>query len=205
MFSRSARAFAATVFTPVARFLLSLGISPDAVTLVGTVGVSASALVFFPRGDFLVGTLAICAFVFSDTVDGTMARLSGRVSTFGAFWDSTLDRISDAAIFVGLLMWFAGAGDSGVLAWVCAVVLVGSSLTSYTRAKAESLGFNASVGVAERTERTVLILLATGLDGLGVPYVLAAALWVLAVATWVTVTQRIMAVRRQAPRLTGTP
>ena len=89
------------VLAPVVNLLLRLGVSPDTVTLVGTLGVAAGALAFYPRGELLVGTLVITAFVFSDMVDGAMARKSGRTSTFGSFWDSTLDRIGDAAIFGG--------------------------------------------------------------------------------------------------------
>src|SRR5688500_18803570 len=98
------RSFWAHVFTPPARFLLRHGVSPDAVTLVGTVGVVAGALVFFPRGQLLVGVLVITAFVFSDLLDGTMARMSGTSSSWGAFLDSTLDRFGDAAIFGGLVL-----------------------------------------------------------------------------------------------------
>src|SRR5919112_4467835 len=100
------------VFSPVARLFLRLGISPDTVTVVGTVGVCAGALIFFPRGELLVGVLVITAFVFSDLIDGAMARKSGRASPFGAFLDSTLDRIGDAAIFGSLAMYYVGPGDN---------------------------------------------------------------------------------------------
>ena len=106
------RAFWTKVFSPVARLFLRLGISPDAVTIVGTVGVCTGALVFFPRGDFLIGVLVCTAFVFSDLVDGHMARLSGSSTKWGAFLDSTLDRFGDAAIFAGLALYYAGPGDS---------------------------------------------------------------------------------------------
>src|SRR3954452_2387082 len=96
------RAFWTKVLSPIANLLIRLGVSPDAVTLVGTLGVCAGALVFFPQGMLATGALVIAAFVFSDLLDGTMARTSGRASTFGAFWDSTLDRIGDGAIFIGL-------------------------------------------------------------------------------------------------------
>src|SRR3954469_14769273 len=101
------RALFTAILLPIANLLLRIGVSPDAVTLVGTLGVCAGALVFFPQGKLLTGALVITAFVFSDLLDGTMARSSGRVTKFGAFWDSTLDRIGDGAIFMGLALYFA--------------------------------------------------------------------------------------------------
>src|ERR687890_2238049 len=150
------------VFTPVVRLLLRLGVSPDAVRGVGTLGVCAGALIFFPRGDLLVGVLVITAFVFSDIVDGAMARASGRVSPFGAFLDSTLDRIGDAAIFGGLAMYYVGPGDNDLLAALAMYCLVMGSVTSYARARAEALGMQAKVGIAERSDRLVSILVVTG-------------------------------------------
>ena len=105
------RSFWTKLLTPIARFLIRMGVSPDAVTLVGTIGVVAGALVFFPRGELLIGVLVITAFVFSDLLDGTMARMSGTTSKWGAFLDSTLDRLGDAAIFGGLVLYFAGPGS----------------------------------------------------------------------------------------------
>ena len=99
------------MLAPFVNLFIRLGISPDAVTLVGTAGVSAGALIFFPRGELLAGVLFITVFIFSDLIDGAMARKTGRTSAFGAFFDSTLDRIGDAAIFGGLVLYFAGPGD----------------------------------------------------------------------------------------------
>mgnify|MGYP002722361341 FL=1 len=107
MLNKYARAFFSAIFRPIAQLLLRLGISPDVVTIVGTVGVAFGALWFYPRGDFLVGTLFITVFVFSDMLDGNMARLSGRSSTWGAYLDSTLDRVGDAAIFGGLVLYLS--------------------------------------------------------------------------------------------------
>src|SRR3954468_18957892 len=118
------RAFWTGLFSPVVRLLLRLGVSPDAVTIVGTLGVVVGALAFFPRGDLLVGVLVITAFVFSDLIDGAMARQSGRTSLFGAFLDSTLDRIGDAAIFGGLAMYYVGPGDNELLAALAMYCLV---------------------------------------------------------------------------------
>ena len=193
------RAFWGQVFTPVARLFLRLGISPDAVTVVGTLGLCAGALVFFPRGDFLVGVLVCTAFVFSDLVDGLMARMSGGSSTWGAFLDSTLDRFGDAAIFAGLVLYYAGPGDSQALTALALYCLVLGSVTSYARARAESLGMQAKVGIAERADRLVAILAMTGLAGLlDLPVLIPVTLAALAVASTVTVVQRIMLVRSQA-------
>ena len=189
------------VLAPIVNLLLRLGVSPDTVTLVGTLGVAAGALAFFPRGELLVGVLVVTAFVFSDLVDGAMARKSGRSSTFGSFWDSTLDRIGDAAIFGGLALYFAGPGDNYLYLCLSLVCLVMGNLTSYARAKAESLGLDAKGGIAERADRLVAILAATGLSALfDVPILLELTLWVLAAASAYTVVFRVLKVRRQADR-----
>lgn len=193
------KAFWQKVISPIAHLLIRLGVSPDAVTLVGTLGVCAGALVFFPRGDLLVGVLVITAFVFSDLIDGYMARLTGKVSRFGAFLDSTLDRIGDGAIFGGLALYFAGPGDSEVYLVLALVCLVMGGVTSYARARAEGLGFQAKVGIAERADRLVAILVMTGLAAIfDLPILMYVTLWVLAAASTITVVQRIWVVRRQA-------
>ncbi|GAA1928251.1 CDP-alcohol phosphatidyltransferase family protein [Nocardioides lentus] len=193
------RGFWTRLIAPVARLLIRLGVSPDAVTLVGTLGVVAGALVFFPQGMLLTGVLVITAFVFSDLVDGHMARLTGRTSPFGAFLDSTLDRIGDGAIFGGLALYFAGPGDSGLYLALSLVCLVMGSVTSYARARAEALGFEAKVGIAERADRLVAILVMTGLSAIfSLPILLWLTLWALAAASTITVAQRVWVVRRQA-------
>jgi phosphatidylglycerophosphate synthase len=193
------RAFWSRLITPVARLLLRLGVSPDAVTFVGTLGVSVGALAFFPRGDLALGVVVIAVFVFSDMLDGQMARLSGRQSPWGAFLDSTLDRIGDAAIFAGLVLWFAGGGGSLWLAGLALYCLVMGNLTSYARARAEALGMQAKGGIAERADRLVVILVATFFaDVLGFEPLLVFAMVLLAVASTVTVGQRMLGVRRQA-------
>jgi CDP-diacylglycerol--glycerol-3-phosphate 3-phosphatidyltransferase len=193
------RDFFGHVFSPVARLFLRLGISPDAVTVVGTIGVCAGALLFFPRGQLLVGVLVITAFVFSDLVDGHMARISGQSSKWGAFLDSTLDRFGDAAIFGGLAMYYVGPGDSQNLAALSIYCLVMGSITSYARARAESLGMDARGGIAERADRLVAILSMTGLSAIfDVPVLIPVTLGVLAVASTITVVQRILLVRSQA-------
>ena len=187
------------VLMPFVRLFLRLGISPDAVTLVGTIGVCAGALVFFPQGMLLTGVLVITAFVFSDLVDGAMARSLGRSSRFGAFWDSTLDRIGDGAVFGGLVLYFAADGDSQFYLALSLYCLVMGSVTSYARARAESLGMDAKGGLAERADRLVLILVATGLGAIfDVEWLMFAALWILAFANTYTVVFRVLKVRRQA-------
>jgi CDP-diacylglycerol--glycerol-3-phosphate 3-phosphatidyltransferase len=191
-----ARRVMAVVIDPVARLLLRVRVSPDAVTLVGTLGTCVGALVFFPRESWWVGTLVITAFVFSDLLDGTMARMSGRSGPWGAFLDSTLDRVADGAVFGGMVLGFAHAGDMRT-AGVALACLVGGSVVSYAKARAESIGVACDVGIAERAERLIIALVAAFFYGVGVPYLLPAALWLLAVLTWVTVAQRVLHVRRR--------
>jgi phosphatidylinositol phosphate synthase len=193
------RQFWTNMFKPVAHGLIKLGVSPNAVTIVGTTGVAAGALIFFPRGQLLLGVLVITAFVFSDLIDGYMARTLGTSSKWGAFLDSTLDRIGDAAIFAGLAIWLFGEGDDRLLAYVAMWALVMGSVTSYTRAKAESLGMQAKGGIAERSDRLVAVLAMAGLsDMLDLPILLSVVLWALAAASTITVIQRMVLVRRQA-------
>jgi len=196
--NRFARALFTRILTPTAAFLVRRGVSPDVVTLVGTLGVVVGALVFYPMHEFFWGTVFITCFVFSDLIDGTMARMSERSSRWGAWLDSTLDRVGDAAVFGGLAMWFAGDGDDLLMVGLCVYCLSTGGIVSYARARAEGLGMTANVGITERADRLVAILVATGLDGLGVPYIQAAALWLLAVGSTITIGQRALAVRRQA-------
>jgi CDP-diacylglycerol--glycerol-3-phosphate 3-phosphatidyltransferase len=193
------RAFWTKVLSPIAHLLIRLGVSADAVTVVGTLGVCAGALVFFPQGRLLTGVLVITAFVFSDLIDGYMARATGKTSPFGAFLDSTLDRIGDGAIFAGLALYFAGTGDSRLYLVLALVCLVMGGVTSYARARAEGLGFQAKVGIAERADRLVSILVMTGLAAIfDLPVLMYVTLWALAIASSVTVVQRIWVVRKQS-------
>ena len=183
---------------PVASALLRTGISPDAVTLLGTLGVVVGSLVFFPRGMFFTGTAVEFFSVLTDLLDGAMARKLGRGGPFGAWLDSTCDRIADAAIFAGLVLWFTGDGDSRLLAGVALFCLVSGGIVSYAKARAEGLGLRCDVGLAERAERLILVLLGTLLAGLGLEIALSVLLWVLALASAITVVQRTVEVRRQA-------
>ena len=194
------------VLAPFVKLFLRLGISPDAVTLVGTLGVVAGALVFFPQGRLWQGVLVITAFVFSDLIDGQMARQSGQTTRFGAFWDSTLDRIGDAAVFGGLVLYFAGPGDDFLYLCVALYCLVMGSVTSYARARAESLGMDAKGGLAERADRLVAILVLTFFgDLLDFPILYEVTLWALAVASTYTVVFRVLKVRRQAMEMGPIP
>lgn len=208
MLNRFARAFMTRLLTPVARTLLRWRVSPDVVTVIGTLGVCFGALYFYPRREFWWGSLFVAAFVFSDLLDGTMARLADRCSAWGAFLDSTLDRFGDAAVFGGLLLYFAGRTTGGVTtglgAWLALACLTLSFVTSYTRARAEGLSITAAdVGIAERADRLVVALVAVGFTGLfGWPdTVVVVVLGLLAAASAVTVGQRMAAVHRHAARV----
>lgn len=192
-----ARGAIAGVVEPIAKGLLKIGLTPDAITWIGTIGVSTAAFVLYTRGSFLIGTLVIIAFIFSDMLDGTMARLSGRSGNWGAFLDSTLDRVADGAIFLSLLIWFART-EQWWLVGATSVCLIGGMIVSYAKARAEGLGMTCNVGFAERTERLILVLLPTLIAGFGVPYIQAIALWVLAALTLLTVFQRMAHVHKQA-------
>ncbi|WNM28637.1 CDP-alcohol phosphatidyltransferase family protein [Demequina capsici] len=180
----------AKIWQAPAKALLRAGVHPNAVTITGTIGVVLGAVVFFPKGGAWLfwGTLFITFFVVTDMLDGTMARLSGKTSRLGAFLDSTLDRIADAAIFGALVWTFRDDSATALGALLCLTI---GAVVPYARAKAESLGIDAAVGIAERSDRLVIGLTATGLVGLGLPQVvLTVVLWLLAAAAAVTVGQR---------------
>ena len=176
------------MLAPIVDLLIRLRVSPDAVTLVGTAGVSAGALWFFPQGMLWQGVLFITAFVFSDLVDGAMARKTGRTDDFGAFLDSTMDRIADGAMFAGAALYFAWVAEDRLYIVLSLVILVMGSVTSYARAKADHLGYDAKVGVAERPDRLVGFLVPTFFaDLFDLPVLMHVAVWILAVAATVTV------------------
>lgn len=184
------------ILTPLARSLLRVGISPSAVTVVGTLGVLASALWFIPRGQLVSGSIVVALFLLGDGLDGTMARLSGRESRFGAFLDSTLDRLADGAFFVAIAWWGIRADSHATAGWAAAVLVLGF-LVSYARARAEVEGWDASLGVFERTDRLAVSLAGTLAVGLGGPqWVLSVALGAVAVGSAVTVGQRVAAAHR---------
>ena len=183
------------VITPVASFALRLGITPNAVTWVGAIAVVAAALYFYPKGEFVAGTIVISLAALSDLFDGTMARISKEGSSpWGGFLDSTIDRITDSAILVGVSIFLIQSDDR--LVAVVLMTLLTGMLVPYVRAKAESLGIQCSGGIAERTERLVIALTAIGFEGLGVPFSLAIGMWLLALLGTFTVIQRMIIVKR---------
>lgn len=181
---------------PPARLLLRLHVSPDAVTLVGTLGAVLCAVLFIARGSFVLGVLGIIIFAVADLLDGTMARLKGTSGPWGNFLDASLDRVADGAIFGSVVYW-AASNDQMWLVVGALIALVSGQVTSYTKARAEAVGAEANVGLVERAERLIAILAALFLAGLGVPWVLEIVVWALAVLGIVTVVQRVIHVRKQ--------
>ena len=178
------------IISPAARGMLRIGLTPNSVTTIGAVGVIATSLIAYPNGHLFGGTVAICCLALSDLFDGTMARLSAQgPSRWGGFLDSTIDRVTDSAIAMGLLIYLARKDDP--LSYVLLVSIVSGFLVSYIRAKAESLQIECKGGFAERTERLVILLTAIGFTGLGVNYILAIGVWALALASIFTVLQRM--------------
>ena len=197
IFQVTARAAMTRVVEPIARGLLRAGVTPNAVTVIGTVGVLVGALAFGARGHLVAGALIVTFFALTDLLDGTMARMRGGATRFGAFLDSSMDRIADGAVFGAVAYWLAGQGDrAGVAAAL--ICLVAGGLVSYVKARAEGLGMTANVGVAERTERLLIVGVGGLLTGFGVEPALVIALWILAVAAIFTVGQRMLHVYRQA-------
>jgi CDP-diacylglycerol--glycerol-3-phosphate 3-phosphatidyltransferase len=190
------RAPVTALISPLARGLLRIGLTPNTLTVLGALGSSLCAIFLFSQGKFFVGTVLVTFFVLSDLLDGTMARLSHSGPTkLGALIDSTLDRVSDAAIFIGILLFAYNENQRGV-AYLALIALVAGTLIPYIRAKAESLGIDCSVGIAERTERLILVLVGTGLYGLGINWALNLSLTVICIASAITVIQRMLVVAR---------
>jgi CDP-diacylglycerol--glycerol-3-phosphate 3-phosphatidyltransferase len=192
------RGMSHAVLGPIARLLVRLGVSPDVVTIAGTLGVAIGALICFPQGWLWQGAIVVTIFVISDMIDGLMAKITGKTSNWGAFLDSTSDRLGDAAVFGGILLYFVYRQDSTLWAAIALAGLVFGQWTSYVKARAESLGFSCTGGLAARADRLVIILAGAFLAGLGVPYVLQIAVAALAVTSMITVLQRIGQVRKQA-------
>ena len=196
MIQNRLRAPVTALITPICRTLLKLGVTPNGVTIAGAAGSVLSSLYFFSRGEFFIGTLVVSLFVLSDLFDGTMARLSKQGTTrWGALIDSTLDRITDAAICAGIMIYSYG-NDEMVIALLALFALVTGGLIPYIRAKAESLGIDCSVGFAERAERLIILLVGTGLYGLEIDVALPIALVVVGIAGLVTIAQRLIVVAR---------
>jgi CDP-diacylglycerol--glycerol-3-phosphate 3-phosphatidyltransferase len=198
MLGGSARPVVAKVVAPLVGVLARIGVTADMVTVAGFLGAVAGSVLLVAQGVLFWGAVVVTVSVLLDMLDGALARARGGGSVFGAVLDSTLDRAADAAVFGALIWWFAGPGDDRLLLLLALLCLVLGVLTSYVKARAEGVGLTADVGVVERTERLILVLVGTGFAGLGIPYALPVALWLLLAGSAVTVAQRIVAVRRGA-------
>ena len=205
MLGVSARPAVAKVVAPVVARLGRAGVTPDMVTVTGTVGAVTGAVALIATGHLFWGAFTVTVFVLLDMLDGALARARGGGSVFGAVLDSVGDRAADAAIFGALVWWYSGAGDNRLLVLLALFCLVLGALTSYIKARAEGAGLSCDVGIVERTERLILVLVGTGFTGLGIPYAVHVALWVLLVGSAVTVAQRIAVVRRTAPAPPSVP
>lgn len=193
------RAAYAKLSTPIAKGALRVGFTPDSITILGTAGSVLAALTLYPIGQLWWGSVAVWFFVLADMLDGAMARQRGGGTRFGAVLDATCDRISDGAIFCGLLWWAAFGLQSTSLVVATAICLVTSQVISYIKARAEASGLSAEGGLIERPERLILVLVGAGLSGLfGVEWLLHVAMWALAVTSLVTLGQRVHSVRTSA-------
>jgi CDP-diacylglycerol--glycerol-3-phosphate 3-phosphatidyltransferase len=193
-----ARASVARLTDPVARALVRRGVSPDLVTVLGTLGSVAAAVWFLPRGQLFVGVCVLTVFVLCDLLDGAMARARGASTRFGGVLDSTCDRLADGALFAALAWWCLRVGDQPGTAVAALICLVAGQAVSYIKARAEASGLSAHGGLVERAERLTLALVGAALQGLGVPGALAVALWLLALGSVVTLGQRTRTVYRAA-------
>lgn len=197
MLSVHGRKPAAIIVEPVARVFNKIGLSPNAVTLLGALITSLIALILIPSG-YLVWA-AILSGIFSafDMVDGTMARMRGGGTKFGATLDATCDRITDGALFAAITWWLVYTYEAHQsLVAASLVVLVSSQVISYIKARGEASGFRMVGGLVERPERLILGLLGIGLQGLGVPYAIDVAIWLLAVGSVITVVERLLIASR---------
>ena len=195
------RAAYAKLSAPVARVALRAGLTPDAITIVGTAGTVLGALALFPIGRLFAGFLVIWFFVLADMLDGAMARERGYGTSFGAVLDATCDRIADGAIFCGLLWWAAFGLHDAPLVVATMICLVISQVISYIKARAEANGLRGDGGLIERPERLILVLAGAGLSDLPhfpLPWLLPVAMWVLAALSLLTVAQRLHSVRSSA-------
>jgi CDP-diacylglycerol--glycerol-3-phosphate 3-phosphatidyltransferase len=190
------RPFFARLFSPLIQALARTPVTPNMITVAGTFGVSAACLSMFPIGETFPGAATATVFVFTDMLDGQLARIKGNSGKFGAFLDSTMDRVADASVYGGITIWFMRTDH--LLAVVSLFCLASGLCVSYVKARAEGLGLNADVGLIERPERLLIGLTGIGLSGLGVPYVMAIAMWAVAAGSAYTLGQRIHAVHKDA-------
>ncbi len=194
-----ARALVANVLHPTARFLLRLGVTPNAVTIAGTVGVLIGSY-FGALGHLFAGTVIVTACALTDALDGTMARMRGDSGPFGALLDSSMDRIADGAVFGAVVYFQAHQGNpyGGTIAAILA--LAAGQVVSYVKARAQSLGLNADVGIAERLERLLLLGVGGLLGAAGLDWGLPVALWLIGGLCVVTIFQRLIHAARSASK-----
>lgn len=204
MLSVHGRKPAAVVIEPIARRLVRWNISPNTVTVFGTVVSITLAVLLIPTGHLFAAAVLSGLFVAFDMVDGTMARLSGGGTRFGATIDATCDRLSDGALFAAITWWLIYSYEaSRALVAASLVVLVSSQVISYVKARGEASGLSMVGGLIERPERLIIGLVGIGLQGLGVPLAVDIAIWILAVGSIFTVIQRLVMAAR-SPRATDT-
>jgi CDP-diacylglycerol--glycerol-3-phosphate 3-phosphatidyltransferase len=193
MLQRSLRDPVAKLIAPLVKILIKLRISANLISTIGGVGSTISALYFFPKGEFFTGVLWVAGFVVFDLFDGAVARSSSKgISKWGAVLDSTLDRLSDAAIFIGALLFFIENDDP--LVPLIIIAAVAAFMVSYIKARAESLNIMCDGGIAERSERLIIALVAYALHGLEVAYAMTIGIWVLVLLSIITVAQRMLIV-----------
>lgn len=193
MLQRSLRDPVARIIAPIVKILIKLRISANLISTIGGLGSVCAALYFFPRGDFLAGSIWVSGFVLFDLFDGAVARASkAGVSKWGALLDSTLDRLSDAALFIGALLYFIDQDDRIVP--LILIAAFAAFMVSYIKARAESLSIECNGGLAERSERLILTLITYFLYGIGVDYAFAIGIWLLAVISIFTMIQRMLIV-----------
>jgi CDP-diacylglycerol--glycerol-3-phosphate 3-phosphatidyltransferase len=185
------------IIDPIARLLIKMRISANVISIIGGIGASISALYFFPKGEFLIGVIAVTIFALFDLFDGTVARLSAKGSSkWGAALDSTLDRISDSAILIGGYIYVQKNNDS--ISKYFLISLVSGFLVSYIKARAESLAIKCDGGVAERTERLIIILAAYALFDLGISSAIEFGIYLLTILSLITVAQRLAIVYKES-------
>lgn len=187
------------IVIPLAKGLIKLKVSPDAVTIFGGIATGFVSIFYLAQGEWLLGG-ALLFFVTSlDMVDGAMARILNRNSKWGAFLDSVVDRISDGLIMGSLVYYFYSIQNS-LFMLLMLISLVAAEVTSYTRARAESLGFDGKVGIAERPERLAFLVWGPFFTGLGLTWMTLVMVWGLTLVSTITVLQRVLYVKRQAQR-----
>ncbi len=198
---------------PIVEFMVRRKVSPNSITTLGTL-CAMTAGGIYAHGDIRIAGWTLGLTAIFDVLDGEVARRSGRTSVFGAFYDSTLDRVADGAVLGGLMMFFARNGvhhkipDSMSTPMVAVILLgiIGSFLTSYTRARADGLGIDAKVGILQRPERVTLLSAPQAFFGLAFGgWVLMAICGFISVTAWVTAVQRILFVKRATAGMTAPP